>query len=151
MTTNLFFSLRWRRCNDHRKHGSPLLPRTLLRDYPIYLLYSAFLGSYLWEGCKSARSSLMSDDTARIPSVCTSVPGARFCLIEFIVSSGLTRYGAAANGGSPSCAIELLRRDDEGWHKSVRRHGKSKEKESLRAANLWEGTVRGISFLKQGY
>lgn len=97
----------------------------------------SILGSYLREGCKSARSSPMIR-RREVPSVCTSVPGARFCLIEFIVSSSLTLYGAAANGGPtlPHHRVTRVRRDGEGWRKSVRRHGKGKGKENLRVANL---------------
>lgn len=79
----------------------------------------------------------------------TGVPRARFCLIEFIVSSSLTLYEAAANGGSPSPrSIELLASVETAkGGKSVRWHGKGKEKENLRVANLWEATVTEVSFL----
>lgn len=58
------------------------------------------------------------------PSACTDVPGARFCLIEFIVSSGLTSYGVAANGGvplAPSSYSRPSRRGEEQAETGVRR------------------------------
>lgn len=112
------------------------------RDYRIYLLYSAFSGTTCGRGIR----------THAVPW-CQMIRqcgpfGVYRCPWSSLLSYWI--YRLVGSNFVWSCSqwwatlslhrVTRVRRDDEGWCKSVRWHGKGKEKENLRVANLWEAT-----------
>lgn len=150
MTTDLFLKRRRVECNDYRKHGSPLL-RVCAQGLPDLSSLFGILRSYLRKGYKSARSSPMSDDTtAQGPFGVYRCPWSSllsYWIYRLVGSNFVWSYSQWRVTLSLH-RVTRVRRDSEGWRKSVRWHGKGKEKENLRVANLWEATVRGVLFLR---